>query len=188
MTWSTLKRLTPLKSKGTGLRRTPFKKKEAALHPKKDTEGDVKATKGHKKAKRREKVDNAKRLDIVFSQYIRLRDAMDGGRTVCISCGEIFPFEQMQCGHFFSRRSLATRWHEDNCHSQCAECNCSKCGNLTMYKINLLSKIGAECFEELEALHNQERKWSDDELKELIAHYTKEARRLAKEKGINIKI
>ena len=64
------------------------------------------------------------KLDKVFSLYIRKRDAMPyGGRYFkCISCGRVLPFEQADCGHFWSRRHMATRFDEDNCNSECSHC------------------------------------------------------------------
>ena len=127
-------------------------------------------------------------LDIVFSLYIRLRDAMPGGQTICISCGHQFPFEQMQCGHYYGRRSLSTRWDEDNCHSECCFDNCSNPNHFEGYTKNLIAKIGQERVEALRIRSNETRKWSRDELKELIANYTAEVKRLSKEKDINVKI
>ena len=128
------------------------------------------------------------RLDMVFSLYIRLRDAMDGGRTICISCGRVFPFEQMQCGHYHGRRSLSTRWDEDNCSSECSLDNCSNPNHLEGYTVNLVEKIGQERFNALAARANQARQWSESELREMIEHYTVECRRLSKEKGIKIRL
>ena len=57
-----------------------------------------------------------KKLDILFSKYIRQRDAGKG----CITCGQIVP---LQCGHFQSRKYWATRWDERNCAGQCLRDN-----------------------------------------------------------------
>jgi len=188
MTWNSLKRTTPLRSKGAVLRRTPFKRKPAALTPKRDGEKPVSGKEKAHRRNGRDKVDLAKRLDMVFSAFVRLRDAMYGGNTVCISCGRVLPFEQMQAGHYYSRRCMSTRWDERNVNAECAICNCHDSNHLKGYTDNLLAKIGDERFEQLNVLHNQERKWSDAELKDMIRHYTAEARRLSKKKGIKIHI
>lgn len=62
------------------------------------------------------------RLDDVFSKYIRLRDAMPSGLFRCISCGQIKPISQADCGHFHSRVHMNTRFDEDNCHAECRYC------------------------------------------------------------------
>lgn len=51
-----------------------------------------------------------KKLDRIFSLYIRLRDVMPSGYVRCISCGQIKRFEEVDCGHFHSRRHMATRY------------------------------------------------------------------------------
>lgn len=63
-----------------------------------------------------------KKLDKVFSQYIRLRDAMPGGVFRCISCGRTLPIGRADCGHYFSRRHMSTRFDEDNCNAECSYC------------------------------------------------------------------
>ena len=74
------------------------------------------------KTRARKKPDLVKKLDRVFSLYIRLRDTMPGGYVRCISCGQIKKFEDVDCGHFHSRRHMATRFDEDNAHAECRHC------------------------------------------------------------------
>ena len=171
--WNGLERRTPL-------RRTPFKKKAK--------EKDAARKKPVPSGLKRRPHSLVDELDRVFSLYVRLRDAMPGGRTVCISCGKVFPFEVMQAGHFFSRRSFSTRWCEVNVWSQCAECNCVRCGNLERYRERLIEKIGADALDGLDYLHNQTRRWSNDELEEKIAYYKELAVALSRKKCINVKI
>ena len=65
-----------------------------------------------------------RKLDEVFSMYIRLRDSQAFGHRAfrCISCGQVKPFDQMDCGHFVGRTHMATRFDEDNCHGECRNC------------------------------------------------------------------
>lgn len=64
------------------------------------------------------------RLDKIFSLYIRLRDSRAFGFKAfkCISCGQVKPFRMADCGHYFSRRHMSTRYDEDNCNSECSYC------------------------------------------------------------------
>ena len=78
--------------------------------------------KPHRKKSTRSKPNLTKKLDKVFSAYIRLRDAMQSGYFKCISCGQIKPFEQADCGHFFSRKNMSVRFDEDDCHAECKYC------------------------------------------------------------------
>ena len=64
-----------------------------------------------------------KRLDTVFSLYIRLRYS-DNEIVECFTCGKQSHFKRgMQCGHFMSRKHYATRWDATNCQVQCYACN-----------------------------------------------------------------
>lgn len=59
-----------------------------------------------------------KKLDVLFSKYVRLRDYL----KPCVTCGK--PWEpNFQCGHVFSRRHLSTRWDDQNANAQCPGCN-----------------------------------------------------------------
>lgn len=59
------------------------------------------------------------KLDKVFSYYIRLRDADENGYCKCCTCGKKFHWKKIQNGHWISRGKLSTRFHEQNCNSQC---------------------------------------------------------------------
>lgn len=75
-----------------------------------------------KKTTSKSKPNLVKKLDRIFSLYIRLRDVMPNGYVRCIACGQIKSFEDVDCGHFHSRRHMATRFNEDNCHAECRYC------------------------------------------------------------------
>ena len=51
-----------------------------------------------------------KKLDVVFSLFIRLRDARKDGTFKCISCGQIKSFDQADCGHYINRQHMSTRY------------------------------------------------------------------------------
>lgn len=92
----------------------------------------VKCSKWNAKSKRKVKREQkklsvsvlSKKLDTVFGHYIRRRDAIHYG--VCVTCNEQYDFLTLQCGHFMSRSSRATRWDEQNCSGQCSVCNLFK--------------------------------------------------------------
>ena len=62
-------------------------------------------------------------LDKHFSRYIRLKWANNQGYVACCTCGSMFFWKEIHCGHFMSRRHKSTRWHEKNCLPQCVSCN-----------------------------------------------------------------
>jgi len=114
-----------------------------------------------------------KKADIIFSSYIRLRDK---GKPCC-TCGNVLPLE---CGHFISRKHMATRWTETNSHGQCIECNREKHGNLDRYEDFIKMKYGGK---HLEGLKNASRlicKPTSGDLEMLIAIYQNKIKELKK--------
>lgn len=102
----------------------------------------------------------------VFNKYIRLRDA---GKN-CISCGQ--KPKKENAGHFYSAGThTAVRFDERNVHLQCEHCNSYLSGNLLMYRERLLAKLGFEEFERLTEDAMKTRKYTREELKEVISIY-----------------
>lgn len=97
-----------------------------------------------------------KELTKVFNAFIRKRDLLAGDMFKCISCGKIKSKEQLNAGHYYSAGNHSSlRWHEDNVHGQCIQCNNYLHGNLLNYRKNLIDKIGLERVEKLDnAKHN----------------------------------
>lgn len=138
--------------------------------------------------KRKGNASLVKKLDRVFALYIRLRDVMPSGVFRCISCGRILPFEQSDCGHFYSRKHMATRFDEQNCHAECRGCNRMSADHIIAYRDNLVDKIGLAGIDRLRVLHVQSVHWQDFELEEKIIYYTAEVKRLSAEKGIKVNL
>ena len=110
--------------------------------------------------------DLVKAAQLVFNKYIRERDKAQ----LCISCGS--QPKKVNAGHFWNANNhWNVRFDEDNVHVQCERCNSFLSGNLLEYRTNLLTKIGAERFNQLEARARITRKFTKDELKELIKKY-----------------
>lgn len=147
----------------------------------------IKKKKSDKPKKRQTSLSTlVKKLDKIYSKYIRLRDAMDGGLTRCISCGQIKPFDKMDCGHFFSRTHMSVRFDEDNTHSECSFCNRFCADHLIGYRENLIRKIGTKRFQLLEVKAHSTKKWSCFELEQLIKYYSVLVKKLSKDKGIRV--
>lgn len=132
----------------------------------------------------KKKPDLVAKLDKVFSRYIRLRDAMPNGYFRCISCGQIKPYEQADCGHYINRQHMITRFNEMNCNAQCRKCNRFMEGNMQGYRQGLIAKYGENSVLILESMKNQMRKYADFELTELTKYYKALGDKLSKEKGI----
>jgi hypothetical protein len=111
--------------------------------------------------------DWMKEAQKVFNQYIRLRDK----HKPCVSC-ESKLGSKYDAGHYFSSGGhKAVTFDEDNVHAQCVTCNQFKHGNLLNYQIGIEKRIGAERLLQLHEKAHQTRKYSADELQEIIKTY-----------------
>ena len=108
-----------------------------------------------------------KKLDAVFSKYIRLRDADTEGYCRCSTCGEVHHWTKIQAGHFISRKHYATRWNEDNVHAQCVACNVFRYGEQYKFSLYLGDKLSKELLEKSILI----AKFTDIEIKEMIDDY-----------------
>lgn len=107
-----------------------------------------------------------KRTQVVFNAWIRERDK----DLPCISCGQ--HKDKYHAGHYIAQGfSGFLKYNEDNCNKQCVGCNLFKRGNLIEYRIALVKKIGQDRVEWLENNRHQVKKWTREELEELIARY-----------------
>ena len=103
----------------------------------------------------RKSIDTLQRkLDTLFSRFIRQRDADKNGVIRCCACGVLVPWEDSDNSHFVSRQYLHTRYDERNCHASCRKCNRFLEGNKESYSLFLIKKYGPNIFEEL-----NEKKW-----------------------------
>lgn len=160
-----MKRSKPLKR--TPIKRTPWDKAKKEQEKKKAKAGLSKPA-------------LIKRLDKIFSEFIRLRDTQPWnfqyGR--CISCGRILPWAKLQCGHYHSRVHMNTRFDEKNCNIECVSCNIFSADHLIGYRKNLIKKIGEKEVDMLDVRAHQSKNYSLFELQILIDYYTKEVKKL----------
>lgn len=110
------------------------------------------------------------KLDTVFSQYIRRKDAIDE-IAICVTCGKKDHWSKLQNGHWASRRHYSTRWDEKNCNVQCAGCNVFKAGEIYLYTKYLCSQYGENFPEELYIKSQKTVKFTDVDLVEMIEYY-----------------
>lgn len=110
------------------------------------------------------------KLDTVFSQYIRRKDAVND-IAECITCGKKDHFKKLQCGHFMSRRHYSTRWDENNVGVQCYGCNVMMQGQQFLFSKHL-TKIDNNLPDELMIKSKQIVKFTDADLIDMINKYT----------------
>lgn len=112
-----------------------------------------------------------KKLDKVFSEWLRLSYADKDGNVSCYTCGEVMQWKYIQNGHFFSRARQNTRWLPENCRPQDYRCNVALSGNYIVYTRKMLAEIGETKLDEMEQLSKSTNKISTPLLKEMIAEY-----------------
>jgi hypothetical protein len=123
------------------------------------------------KKARREKLETVqdlmKKAQKVFNTWIRKRDK----NKPCVSCGKALGVK-FDCGHYFSSGGHKNvTFDKENCHGQCVYCNQHLHGNLLNYQIGIAKRIGADRLIELNGRAHKTRKFTREELKEIIKKY-----------------
>ena len=113
-----------------------------------------------------------KRLDTVFSEYIRKKNADSKGYVTCITSGRKFHYSEVDAGHFISRKEMSTRWHEDNVHPQSRYDNRYRYGKQYEYGLALDRKKKGLA-KRLYKLSKETVKYSLNDLKDLLEKYKK---------------
>ena len=122
-----------------------------------------------KKTKKKSVSKLKKELDIIFSQYIRLKYSRNDVSS-CITCGTIKLWRELHCGHFVSRQHLATRYEEKNCRPQCVGCNVFGKGQAAVFAEKLTQEYGegivSELYKKARAILKVDSSWYEEKIKE----------------------
>lgn len=126
-----------------------------------------------------------KKLDEIFSQYIRLKHSDSNGVCRCITCGKPVFWKDIQNGHYMSRVYRSTRFDENNCRPQCMPCNVFLHGNISKYRKALVEELGGEMVDMIETkAWSITMKYTALEYEEMYYKYKEEVEMLRKEKGL----
>lgn len=185
----------PRKCKGCGQPFTPTRPLQTACClPCAAKVGKQKAERERTKAQREEKRRDRAQLERLktkpqltkeaqreFNRYIRLRDFS----RACISCGGLLVHGGVgglvDAGHYRSVGSAPhLRFDEANCHGQCVKCNRYGSGMAVSYRLGLLSRLGPDVVDRLEA-DNTPRHYTKDELRSIRNTYRAKANQMKKE-------
>lgn len=79
----------------------------------------------------------------------------DGAIARCVTCGKLYPFKKIQCGHFVQQCRNSARFHPLNAHTQCLGCNLYGGGQPHPYRQYMVDRYGEEVIAEILA-HNTE--------------------------------
>ena len=107
-----------------------------------------------------------KKAEEVFNRYIRSRD----NGLPCISRGQ--HKEYYDAGHYVPVKGGSfLRFHEWNVNKECKYCNGFDSFHLVGYRKNLIDKIGLDAVRYLEEHRREVKKWTREELNEIIEMY-----------------
>jgi len=107
-------------------------------------------------------------------KYIMARD--EG--LPCIACG--ITTGQFHASHYYSKgHAPELRWHPDNIHRGCAQCNTYKSGNIAEYTIGLQKKIGIKGLANLARCRTPQN-WTLEDIKEIREYYEERLLELGK--------
>jgi len=119
-----------------------------------------------------------KKLDTIFSTYIRLKYADEDLNVKCFTCDKVYHYKKIQNGHFYSRSILSLRWDEQNCRPQCYGCNIARSGNYIEYYKRLEKEIGKGGMDYLEYKRHQIKKMNKLDYQIYIDTYTQKVAEL----------
>ncbi len=134
------------------------------------------------KTKKRTISSLKKKAWVLFSSYIRVRDCLKttgcASFGLCVTCGKRYHFKLLQAGHFIPGRHNANLFSEKGCHAQCYNCNINLRGNTLEYRRKIIEMYGEGYDEVLEEEARQIKKFTIQELEELILYLKEEIRKL----------
>lgn len=116
------------------------------------------------------------------SLFIRLRDSNKKGFGKCITCDNVEYYKFADAGHGIRRKHNATLYHEMNLGLQCKGCNQVKDGMEEEFAKATDERYGPGTWDNLKALSRTTKRFSVQELEEMLEHYTTEVARMLKEK------
>jgi len=114
---------------------------------------------------------NITKLDKVFSEYIRRRDADEYGRVKCCTCDAVQHWAEMDCGHFVVRGNMSTRSDERDSAAQCKYCNRVDLGRYELHREYINERYGPGTAEELERLGKTEVHFMQYEIDQMTQDY-----------------
>lgn len=101
-----------------------------------------------------------------FNAFIRNRDA-SRLKGICYTCSKLGD----QAGHYIHGHN-SVRFNEILCNLQCFNCNHYASGNLGVYGERLIKEHGLEKIQELRRLANKIKRFSKQELEQIIKTYS----------------
>lgn len=107
----------------------------------------------------------------VFSEWIRRKDADEGGTERCYTCGKLDHWKDLHAGHAIPGRHNAVLFDEEIVKPQCPVCNIWKGGNYPVFTTRLIRENSIEWFEGKLAGARIVKKLTRVDLEEMLESY-----------------
>lgn len=107
----------------------------------------------------------------VFSEYIRRKDADEGGTERCYTCGGLAHWKELHAGHAIPGRHNAVLFDEDIVKPQCPVCNVWKGGQYHIFATRLIKEHGLPWWEAKLKGSKRVLKWDRVDLEDKINFY-----------------
>ena len=126
-----------------------------------------------------------KKLDTIFSQYIRLKYSDKNWYCKCVSCGKVDLYKNMHCAHWISRGKMIYRFDEENCRPWCPACNTYRPEfHIREFTVFQIKRLWQKKVDEMRQKANEVRKFKTSELETMIEFYKKEVDKIKKKKNL----
>jgi hypothetical protein len=138
----------------------------------------------HKISNDKSKSDYLKIADILFGNWIKMRDSDSNKFITCVCCGGTFNLKDkdtsgsyvVQCMHFVPRSVYSLRYSEINCHAGCSHCNLQMHLEpeglaYKRYRKFLVDAVGEEEIKHMEEQKREINKITESDLKTIIDKY-----------------
>ena len=112
-----------------------------------------------------------KKLWKVFSEYVRRKDADEGGTVACVTCGKLMFWKEAHAGHAIPGRNNAVLFDEDIVKPQCPVDNIWKGGQYHIFATVLIKEHGLEWWEKKLDDSRKPVKYTHAEIEEMLKTY-----------------
>ena len=102
-----------------------------------------------------------------FQRLRRLQEADSNGICTCVTCGVRGHFNEMEGGHYFTRKKNSTLLDPMNVHPQCNNCNRWNDGQKGPYLAYLVKRYGQDQVDYLTRKGNETKQFRREELVDL---------------------
>lgn len=123
-----------------------------------------------------------KKMDDIFSDYIRLRDADNHGTVTCFITGERVWWRDADAAHFVGRSNMPTRYDEMNVHATTRDSNRFDPDHHTKYYLKMEEKYGWQVRQAIEQKGKSLMKFNRSDILEMMEEYSEKVAILKKQK------